>query len=291
MSSSRVVVGLWLASMFAATAAGCLSAPHRTTAAWLESRTFDRRDVVSAGFAHTVLYRPPTSGQPVDAHSSSTFVYFEGDGQPWSASGMVPSANPDPRRPLAIELAASQQGPVFVLGRPCYFGHTLDPGCLEELWTSARYSETVVASMSTAVRRALDAYDLRSAVLVGYSGGGSLALLVAPRVPQVKAVVTVAANLDLEAWTRYHGYLPLEGSLDPLAAAPLAPGCEIHIAAERDAVVPVEQLRHALTKRPDALLWVEPGIDHACCWTGRWPGLLARIRTQLEASGCLAETD
>ena len=118
---------------------------------------------------------------------------------------------------------------------------------------------------------------------------GSLALLVAERVPAVKAVVTVAANLDLDAWVSYHGYRPLAGSLDPLKARAVAPGCEIHIAAERDIVVPLEQSRQAIARRPASQLWIEPHADHACCWTRRWLELMDRIQHQLQSSRCFAD--
>jgi pimeloyl-ACP methyl ester carboxylesterase len=143
--------------------------------------------------------------------------------------------------------------------------------------------------MAAALERLAQRHGSRPLVLVGYSGGGSLALLVAERVPAVKAVVTVAANLDLEAWVAYHGYLPLAGSLAPLEARGVAAGCEIHIAAERDTVVPLEHSRDAAARRPASQLWVEPNADHACCWTRRWPQLMDRIRHQLESSRCFAD--
>jgi hypothetical protein len=51
-----------------------------------------------------------------------------------------------------------------------------------------------------------------------------------------------------------------------LATRGRSPGCEIHIGAEFDAVVPPALLRSAVDRRPGALLWIEPGADHACCW-------------------------
>jgi pimeloyl-ACP methyl ester carboxylesterase len=141
--------------------------------------------------------------------------------------------------------------------------------------------------MVAALGHALDAGPRRPLVLVGYSGGGALALLIADRVAAVKAVVTLAANLDLAGWTELHGYEALTDSLDPLSVRRLPTGCEIHIAAAHDSVVPPSLVRNAVARRPGALLWVESG-DHACCWADRWPGIERRVVARLDAAGCLA---
>lgn len=242
------------------------------------------RDVAGAGFVHAV-FEPATRGDPDG--DTAAFVFFEGDGRPWTAQGMQPSADPDPRHAVALELATAQQA--TLLGRPCYHGHAGDPDCHAALWTSGRYSDPVVESMAAALRQVIATRTSRPLVLVGYSGGGALALLVADRVPEVRAVVTLAANLDLEAWTRYHGYQPLADSLDPLAARTLRPGCEIHIAAARDTVVPPSLVKAGAARRPGASFRIEPGVDHACCWRSRWKALLAGLTRELESAGCFAQ--
>ena len=73
----------------------------------------------------------------------------------------------------------------------------------------------------------------RSVVLIGYSGGGVLAVLIAPQVPG-SAVVTIAANLDVEAWARWHQYTPLSGSLNPATQPPLDALHEWHLVGDRD---------------------------------------------------------
>ena len=52
---------------------------------------------------------------------------------------------------------------------------------------------------------------MREVTFVGYSGGGVLAVLIAERLDNVAGVITVGANLDTDAWTEHHGYLPLTG--------------------------------------------------------------------------------
>ena len=277
----RLPTSVLLTVLVAACQAG--SVDYGSSAARSELR---RTEVAGAGFAHVVF-------EAVRGDESNTntrdplFVYLEGDGRPWAADGASPTANPDPVHAVAYELAESQPFGAVLLGRPCYHGHARDDGCDPELWTSRRYSEAVVASMTAALERIIAREALRPVVLVGYSGGGVLALLVADRVPDVHAVVTLAANLDLAGWTAYHGYEAIDGSLDPLAARALPRGCEIHVAAADDHVVPPSLVQAAAARRPGSVFWIEPDADHACCWSSRWPTMFARIMRELDPARCL----
>ncbi|MDA7087445.1 hypothetical protein PH586_13715 [Pseudomonas sp. SA3-5] len=108
-------------------------------------------------------------------------VYIEGDGFAW-ASSTRPSRDPTPRSPLALQLALAQPaGNAAYLARPCQYGDAQASDCSPRYWTDARFAEQVIA----ATDRALDALKARFAaqrlVLVGYSGGGAVASLVAAR--------------------------------------------------------------------------------------------------------------
>jgi pimeloyl-ACP methyl ester carboxylesterase len=56
-------------------------------------------------------------------------------------------------------------------------------------------------------------------ILIGFSGGGALAALLAERRNDVAGLVTVAANLDLDQWVRAKNLTPLRESLDPAVDA------------------------------------------------------------------------
>ncbi len=226
--------------------------------------------VEGAGFRHVVFRR----GEPAAGPARALHVYLDGDGTPWEAGR--PAADPTPRDPLVLRLMALDAAPSVYLGRPCYHGLAADPPCLPALWTDARYSEAVVASLAAAARRIL-AEEGRSAIVwLGYSGGGTLAVLLAARVRETAGVVTVAANLDVDGWARLHGQSPLTASLDPARQPPLSPGMyQRHYAGERDRVVPPAIV--AAGGVPPGSLRVEPGYDHTCCWTELWPGALAEL--------------
>jgi hypothetical protein len=222
-------------------------------------------------FRHVVLDKP---GRP----SRVLHVYVDGDGTPWE--GNTPAADPTPRNTLVLELMRLDERASLYLGRPCYHGVT-DPGCSAALWTSERYSDSVVSSMAAALRPHLARRAAERVAFIGYSGGGALSMLLAARVPETAAVITLASNLDTDAWTAHHRYLRLTGSLNPAAQAPLPPRLyQRHYVGARDRVVPPHVLSGGLVDRATVVL--VPGFDHVCCWERLWPSILADLARATE---------
>ena len=201
-------------------------------------------------------------------------VYLEGDGTPWL--GGVSTRDPTPRRPLALALMAQDATASVYLGRPCYHGLGDGPACPDALWTSERYSETVLATMAAAMRRIIAAEGVTEVVWFGYSGGGTLAVLLASRLPQSVGVITVAANLDIDAWADLHRDRRLIGSLNPARQPPLPDRvAQIHYAGGRDRLVPADIVRRGITGT--GRLVVVPEFDHVCCWAASWPKILREV--------------
>jgi pimeloyl-ACP methyl ester carboxylesterase len=233
-----------------------------------------RTIVHGTDFRHAVYTR-----KAADPNETWT-VYLESDGSPW-AQGRVPTTDPTAREPMALRLMLSSGGPAFYLTRPCYH-ELMDNGCSWPLWTHARYSETVVDSMVSAIEataRRLGAGRLR---LVGHSGGGTLAVLIAERLPRVAEVVTLAANLDTDAWTTHHGYLPLNESLNPARSTRVHAFEEIHLQGAQDKVVPSETTRAYFERFPQAKRVTIDEFDHVCCWQDRWAQLLSQLQWTVE---------
>ncbi len=70
-------------------------------------------------------------------------------------------------------------------------------------------------------------------------------MLVAARMEQVRQVVTIAANLDIDAWAEHSGYSRLRGSLNPATQPPLPTHIQqIHLAGGRDLRVPAQVRDH-----------------------------------------------
>lgn len=229
---------------------------------------FDRAIVPGGGFNH-VVYR---NRIPVD--SGLIHVYLEGDGSPWRHEREV-AVDPGPRNPVMLQLMALDSKASIYLGRPCYHGLYKQPPCQSYLWTHGRYSPVVVDAMAQALENATRDNPAEQLVLIGYSGGGAIAMLLAERVPNVVGVVTLAGNLDPDAWADYRHYSRLQGSLNPANRAPLPSRIyQLHIAAENDVVVPSEMIESAIQHQDNAEFRVIPGIDHTCCWQAVWPSLL-----------------
>jgi hypothetical protein len=106
----------------------------------------------------------------------------------------------------------------------------------------------------------------------------------APHVPQLVGLLTVAGSLDTDAWTELHGYLPLGGSRNPAAAPPLDDSVtQVHAIGEKDRVVPPLVTERYLTRNPQAAVWRHPDYDHVCCWLESWPTILERFEAALAA--------
>ena len=212
------------------------------------------------------------SGQPV------LVVYLEGDGLAFVSRTQL-SRDPTPRHPVGLELAAADPSPaVLYLGRPCqYVTPSEERDCGPQYWSSHRFAPEVIDAVNRAIDQALGLVGAGRVVLIGYSGGGAVAALATARRSDVAAWATVAAPLDHAAWTRWHEVSPLAGSLNPIDEAPRLAGLpQVHFVGAEDDVVPAGIVRGFLEREgpdPGNRLVVVPGVDHYCCWAGRWPDL------------------
>lgn len=190
-------------------------------------RGLKREVLTGARFQHVIYYKPGSS-------SKTLHVYLDGDGIPWIAGR--PSDDPTPRNPLLLNLMALDSAPAVYLGRPCYHGARSIGSCASRFWLKDRYSEEVVVSLSAVISQLLQQGGYDNIAWFGHSGGGALAVLLAARFPQTLSVVTVAANLDLDAWAAYTGHNDLSGSLNPASLPPLS-------RQSVNAIMPVAKIR------------------------------------------------
>lgn len=228
--------------------------------------------VLSVDGFDLVVYAP----RHIQAADTLT-VYIEGDGFAW-VTGRQPSSNPTPRDPLALRLALAQPaGNAAYLARPCQYVDAARLGCEQRYWTGSRFSAEVVHAESLALDSLKRRFGAHRLTLVGYSGGGAVAALLASRRGDVERLITVAGNLDHRAWTARHRLRSLNDSLNPADEIDALRGVrQWHFSGERDTVVSPELARGFTQRFPAGhrpVIHVEAGFDHRCCWAENWPRL------------------
>ncbi len=216
--------------------------------------------------------------------ASTVHVYIEGDGHSWKTRYVI-SHNPTPHQPLALTLAMQDSHPhVIYLARACqYTPLDLDQQCHPKYWSSHRYAPEVIQ----AAHEALDQIKLKTKstnfVLIGFSGGASIAALVASQRTDVVGLITVAGDLDNDALNRFHHTTPLTGSLNPIKVAHLLKDLpQQHWSGSKDRIVPpwvasqfAQKVNHPACVKTHTL----KGVEHHKGWEKQWPELLKQPLT------------
>jgi pimeloyl-ACP methyl ester carboxylesterase len=208
-------------------------------------------------------------------------IYIEGDGAAWP-SPYRPPGDPTPETPHALLLAGRDMAAsVAYLARPCQYPEDRRAQeCDSRHWTTGRYSQEVIAALNAAIDTLKDRSGARHLALVGYSGGGVIATLLAGRRQDVRELITVAAPLALSEWAARMALSPLAGSVDPLAQPPLPETVAVtHFVGEQDDVVPPAVIERFVAARGGRMVAVR-GFSHDCCWLRDWPDLLAWVRNK-----------
>ena len=211
-------------------------------------------------------------------------IYIESDGAPWRLPD-EPPADPTPLKPLVMRMAiADASAASAYVSRPCQYLSDKDRlNCDPRLWMQARFSSEAVSATNNAIDAIKSSTGAAVVNLVGYSGGGAMAALVASRRKDVGCLVTVAAPLDTSAWTDALRVSRLDLSLNPAdAAGELRSVRQTHFRGLRDKLVPPSTVERFVERaKPGAAVIDEPGFDHQCCWSDAW--------RELSRSSCLAD--
>lgn len=253
--------------------AGCQSQPSRE-AELLAVGAGATSALVRAGAHYHRLYYRTTA----EAKGDELRVYLAGDGRAFLNRYTV-AADPTPEHHLTLRLMLQDPGPAVFVSRPCYYGTLALSPCDPALWTTERYSDAVVSSIAGALESGPAAWHGRPLHLIGYSGGGVIALKLAARLPGVRQVTTLASPLDTDAWTGLHGYTPLAAGQNPALLGTWPPAIrQLHLAGADDKHVP-PGINTAFEQRMQVLgaevrFITLQGYDHRCCWERDWPQLL-----------------
>ncbi len=221
-----------------------------------------------------------TYGSPFyDAKEKIIRVYIEGDGSSWKNKYQL-SSNPTPKHPLTLKLALTDpHASVIYLARPCqYTPHRLDKKCEPKYWSSHRYAPEVIDAMNLTLDKIKVARNNQSFVLIGYSGGASIAALIAAKRTDVKGLITFAGDLDHQILNEHHQTTPLTGSENPIhIARKLKNLPQQHWAGAEDKIVPPWMSQH-FAKAVNNPLCVKTftlaGVTHHKGWEEAWPQVL-----------------
>lgn len=198
--------------------------------------------------------------------SNPLTIVIEGDGYAWVTRSR-PSSDPTPKGMTAREMAYHLPNAVY-LARPCQY--VWSKSCSPLYWTSGRFHLKVVESLEQGLDRLKARYHAKTLRLIGYSGGGVLAGIIAARRQDVVEWVSVASPLDEAAWTSYHQVSFLEESISLKEyQTTLLKMPQIHYVGGDDVIVPwiVDAGWVAAMKDNPRVIWhVIPGYRHDGDW-------------------------
>ena len=229
------------------------------------------KEVISADpFTITTYYR-------INNKEDSLRIYIEGDGFSWASPSRL-SRDPTPKNPVGLRLASQDfHDNVLYISRPGQFSDTAQ-AVDSRYWSLSRFSSEVLRSLSKVIDIYKEKCQLKEIQLVGYSGGGALAALLAAKRVDIHSLRTVAGNLDHQAFTRHHGVTPMSDSLNPTDfSVTLSRIPQIHFIGGRDKVIPkkiaVSYLQQIGSPKCAKLMVVKDATHHQG-WTENWEDLL-----------------
>ncbi|WP_341789773.1 alpha/beta hydrolase [Rickettsia endosymbiont of Polydrusus tereticollis] len=203
--------------------------------------------------------------------------YIESDGHV-SEKYDVTSDNPTPLTTLLLQLAIMDNRPnVVYIARPCqYTPLELNPKCSSDnYWVEKRMGREVVDSINNVINNITNGQKFS---LVGFSGGGGIAVMVAVENKNVKDIITIAGNLDTATFDNTHnGRGFLSRSLNPIGYAKQVNNIpQLHFSGAADKRVPpiiaqryVEASNSSCVKQR-----IIPNATHVKGWEKIWSSLL-----------------
>jgi hypothetical protein len=266
---SPVRYGLWLLIIVQTSIiGGCVIQPQWQRLAHGQGLEIDWLD--SSEFRHLVI----DNSLP----GTHLKIYIEGDGLPWIREQRI-SIDPTPSDPLLLRLMIADDAAAIYLGRPCYFGTSTSRACNPALWTTERYAQPVIQSMCEAANLLSAEHGALAVELIGYSGGGTIAVGMRACTEHLLSITTIAANLDVRAWTALHRYTPLVlsrhlASWDNESRTVK----ETHWQCRTDARVPPRITDAYFAAHPDATRIIVDDCSHERGWERYHSRILTRNR-------------
>ena len=211
------------------------------------------------------------------ADNKQMVVYIEGDGMAWISRDQL-SSNPTPVQPIALKLASiDTNANVLYVARPCqYLWPQKMNRCSSKYWSNKRGSEEVISSINQAISIVKQKQNISSIRLIGYSGGGGIAALIADRRADVSEFVSVSGNLNYKLFTQTHNLSPMNGSIDPITVANQIDSIpQIHYVGADDKIIP-RQIALSFSDKVKVI----NNVSHDN-WPDKWAQILKTVNHDL----------
>lgn len=204
-------------------------------------------------------------------------LYIEGDGPAYTSRGEW-LLNPTPKNPVALHLASKDRADnVIYLGQPCQYIE--EDACSGKPWKNGQYTPEAMAAFNAALNDISRRYGISGFNLIGYSGGGAIAAILANR-DDVLSLRTVSGILDTDVHAQMAGTTAAVNTLNPVleitedhAYIP-----QRHFIGGQDAVVPPAVFNSYAQSLPASDCIQHTIIQEAeyqAGWVDKWPELLA----------------
>ncbi|MDH5722060.1 MAG: hypothetical protein OEY94_01900 [Alphaproteobacteria bacterium] len=236
------------------------TARRLASAAWMVER-----DVSSGALPLRVYERMHERRKPAN-------IYISGEG---GALGV--SFNKAPENPVALHLATKDKADnLAYIARPCHYIGA--ENCAQKYWGGAEYSEDVINAYSLVLDDMAKRYDIKGFNLIGYSGGATIAALLADKRSDILSIRSVAGILDTDTYSAIHEKTAFEGPVNPsLIAVQIKDIPQFHFIGGKDEEVPPAVLHGYLQATPPSncihnLMVQEATHDKG--WVDKWPELL-----------------
>jgi len=205
-------------------------------------------------------------------------IYIEGDGLSWITRNTI-SKDPTPINSTILKLMYDDKSECKVyLSRPCQF---LNTGiCDKKYWTSHRFGQEVMKSFDESLNSLKKEYKNSNFILIGHSGGGAIASLLASSRIDVDILITIAGNLDTQKWTSMYNLSELNGSLNPADFTKKLQNIkQYHLIGNEDKIIPKDVFLSYFSKfeKKDKVNFLYFDENHNCCWEKHYIKLLNEI--------------
>jgi predicted esterase len=220
-----------------------------------------------------------TAYERVSKKGRTANIYIEGDGQTW-ISWSKESQDPTPTNPVSLHLASKDLSEnVIYLARPCQFNPLPKSLCFDpQHWTDGRYNKLTIESMHKALNDIKRRYNITGFNLVGFGGGGSVAIILGARRNDVKSIRTIAAIFDHEAVTSKLDTRAFHNSLNPIDfAAQIAHIPQHHFIGKYDEIASSShfyEFQKEMGKSSCLRYSIIDETAHELGWVNRWETLL-----------------